>query len=312
MITKRIAGLWAALLIPCVTYAQSQLVFKDRPAGVDHLYTMNANGSDVTRLTGLEPNPGEVSWSHSGKMVAFSSGAAIYRINYDGTGLVRLSPPATRYSGDFDPDWSLDDSKIIFANQQANSLLTRTWINIAIMSAVNGSQRTTLVGNGDDGFNHPHFSPANANLFVFAGDLSGTPQLYTKDLSTGAVRRITNIRGAIDEPFWSPDGKHLVAQCAFATVLNGNINVCLLNADGSGVDEITSFAAPFDIGDPAWSPDGSTVAFELTDCTARPNCLGQTDPAARAEIWLMNPSGSSQRSTGQACSARGCSPRFRP
>ena len=68
-------------------------------------------------------------------------------------------------------------------------------------------------------------------------------------------------------PAWSPDGR----QIAFVSDRNGdrelyeggslyNADIFLMNADGTGVEQLT-----FDPGDgaggPAWSPDGSSIAF---------------------------------------------------
>ena len=254
----------------------------------------------------------ESSWSHNGNMIALSSGGVIW-INADGTGLVQLSPSATQYSADYVPDWSPDDGKIVFANDQTDSSSSHFWSYISEMSAVTGSGRKPILGNKSNMFFYPHFSPTNSRLLLLASDIPGAPQLFTYNIGTTVLTQITHIQdGAIDEPFWSPNGKQIVAQCAIANVLNGNINVCVLNANGSNLHEITSFVEPVNIADPAWSPDGSSITFGVENCTGLSNCLGQTNPDAPAAVWTMKADGSNQRSTGQACSAQGCSPRYRP
>ncbi len=54
---------------------------------------------------------------------------------------------------------------------------------------------------------------------------------------------------------WSPDGEKI----AFVTKRDGNFDLYVMNADGSGLRRLTRGAA-WD-GGPAWSPDGRKFAF---------------------------------------------------
>jgi TolB protein len=57
---------------------------------------------------------------------------------------------------------------------------------------------------------------------------------------------------------WSPDGR----QIAFASYRDGNAEIYLMNADGTGVRRLTH--DPADDTDPTWSPDGRRIAFVST------------------------------------------------
>jgi dipeptidyl aminopeptidase/acylaminoacyl peptidase len=59
-------------------------------------------------------------------------------------------------------------------------------------------------------------------------------------------------------PTWSPDGNRIAFQCQVAQIPY-NIDVCLVNRDGSGFLRLTADTAYQ--GSPAWSPDGSRLAF---------------------------------------------------
>ncbi len=56
-------------------------------------------------------------------------------------------------------------------------------------------------------------------------------------------------------PAWSPDGRRI----AFSSLRDGNTEIYLMNADGSGVTRLT-YKDDFD-SFPAWSPDGRRIAF---------------------------------------------------
>ena len=57
-------------------------------------------------------------------------------------------------------------------------------------------------------------------------------------------------------PAWSPDGRRL----AFYSERDGNAEIYVMNADGTGVRRLTRTSA--DEGYPSWSPDGRTIAFD--------------------------------------------------
>jgi TolB protein len=61
--------------------------------------------------------------------------------------------------------------------------------------------------------------------------------------------------GDVQTPAWSPDGRKL----AFVSRRDGNSEIYVMNADGSGLRNVTR--APSNDLDPAWSPDGRAIAF---------------------------------------------------
>lgn len=80
--------------------------------------------------------------------------------------------------------------------------------------------------------------------------------------------------GSNANPAWSPDGQRL----AFASDRDGEWNIYVMNADGSGLVRLTSGGYN---DEPAWSPDGKTIAFtRLQDGSAgifAVNAEGGTD-----------------------------------
>ena len=82
------------------------------------------------------------------------------------------------------------------------------------------------------------------------------------------------------EPAWSPDGRKI----AFQSTRNGNREIYVMNADGSGKRNLTR--NPAQDGRPSWSPDGRRIAFV-------------SDRDGRLEAHVMNADGSGQRSLTQ-------------
>ena len=74
-------------------------------------------------------------------------------------------------------------------------------------------------------------------------------------------------------PAWSPDGRRI----AFESERDGNDEIYVMNADGSGVARLTVNDA-ID-GSPAWSPDGQRIAFDSTR-------------DGNPELYVMNADGS--------------------
>ena len=77
------------------------------------------------------------------------------------------------------------------------------------------------------------------------------------DVATGVVTTLFDYTPASFDsaPAWSPDGR----QIAFESNLDGDMEIYVMNADGSGVRQITHNTL-WDEG-PAWSPDGTKFAF---------------------------------------------------
>ena len=94
------------------------------------LFVMDADGQNVRRLTTPVPTPegftsmdSAPSWSPDGRKIAFASNRAggeteIFRINTDGTSLVRLTRTEAHVS-DHNPTWSADGRTILFDSDRA-------------------------------------------------------------------------------------------------------------------------------------------------------------------------------------------------
>lgn len=88
-----------------------------------------------------------------------------------------------------------------------------------------------------------------------------------------AARKLTRARNTY--PFRSPDGTKI----AFESDRNGNLDIYVMNADGTGVTRLTDHPAAD--RKPAWSPDGKKIVF-------------QSQRDGNEEIYAMNVDGTGQ------------------
>lgn len=77
-------------------------------------------------------------------------------------------------------------------------------------------------------------------------------------VAAGAAKLLvsTQVDWKDGSPAWSPDGRRL----AFYSERDGNAEIYVMHADGTGVTRLTRTKA--DEGYPAWSPDGRTISFD--------------------------------------------------
>ena len=114
----------------------------------------------------------------------------------------------------------------------------------------------------------PAWSPDGGKI-AFVSVRDGNPEIYVMDADGSSPTRLTKNDSTDGSPAWSPDGR----QIAFVRYLpligfdqNGeevvqarNAELFVMNTDGGGQRRLT-FNEVQDVA-PAWSPDGSKIAF---------------------------------------------------
>lgn len=85
--------------------------------------------------------------------------------------------------------------------------------------------------------------------------LESKSQIYTMDLETGSVKRITRNVGKAKGPVWSPDGLEIV----YYVEKEVGSDIWIVNSDGTNPRQLTN-SHDNDVF-PSWSPDGRKIVF---------------------------------------------------
>jgi len=235
---------------------------RDDPAAFE-IYSMNPDGTGVSRLTNSPGHDMSPAWSPDGKRVAFVSvrhdpDGEIYVMNADGTGVSRLT-----YSAGVDgsPAWSKDGKRIAFVSMRGDPAG-----DIYIMN--DDGTGVTPVTDFDGLDRDPAWSPDGKQIaFVSSRDAlgAGTSDLYVLTLDGRQVDRLTVMAVNVHDPSWAPGGKQLAFHFSFdpgdADILTTGVFV--VSADGTLLSRLTD--GPGDGGQesaPSWSPDGKFIAFQ--------------------------------------------------
>ncbi len=114
----------------------------------------------------------------------------------------------------------------------------------------------------------PAISP-DGNKIVFSSNRFGTHEIYLLDLVNNSLTQMTNSKAYKNAVSWSPDGQYIV----YENYDNEHFSLIIQSVNNPQESPIQLSEEGIDFFQPAWSPDGSEIAFV-------------TDPTGRNEIWI--------------------------
>ena len=189
-----------------------KIVFHSNRDGNREIYTMNSDGSNITRLTFNQADDVVPTWSPNGQQIAFDSNRdgndEIYVMDADGSNQQRL----THNPGwDVDPDWSPDGSQIVFMSDRHGG--TGLPLNIFVMDADGSDVRQVT-----DVFlaQQPKWSPDGEWILFMEGEIFAIRPDGT-DLWQVSVPKPNT---AMSLGGWSPDGKQIL----YVEAINSSVN----------------------------------------------------------------------------------------
>jgi TolB protein len=218
---------------------------------MDQVCIMNADGSDVMRLTtnnnvrhfypSLSPDGQSVLYTSFREQNVYE----IYSLNLSNNNVERLTDRLGILTA---PEVSPDGSLITFARGSGTPGNNQS--QIMMMNSDGGDAGNIPQISGWD----PTWSPDGRQI-LFASGPDGTVQLFVVDQSGRGLRQVTNLPAIRGRSDWSPDGGLIVTYSG----PSWNREIYMMNADGSNVRQLTPTGG--NSQGPSFSPDGKWVAF---------------------------------------------------
>ncbi|GEM_PF-2772424 len=234
-----------AQLEPCRAY-----FWRVRPVAGEGVPAAEWSTTWSFSTAGAGPVPGKIAFIYHYQGVPIGerppSYDELYLMNADGSGRTPLAM-AEPYA----PSWS-PDGCIAFSRGGTLHTLTPD------------GQVRTLPGDGQGGFfGKSAWSPDGTRLaFAHAPAASAPSEIYVANADGTGMTRLTQT-GGNDAPAWLPDGKRIVFQGMEPGAAFGSLFV--MNADGTGMARLATGGDPAPVAgsdtEPAWSPNGTKVAF---------------------------------------------------
>ncbi len=238
-----------------------RLLYVSVADGSAQLYVRWLDTGQEAKLTQLPRSPSGLTWSPDGKQIAFSM-------------LVPDSPEPFVKMPDKpkDAEWA-EPAKVISKltyRRDGRGYLEDGFSQLFVLPAEGGTPRQVTSGD----FNHnsaPVWTPDGQSLIFSANRHDDwefeilNSEIYEVELTSGAIKALTDRFGPDESPAISPDGKH-IANVGFDDQRRGyeTRKIYVMNRDGSG-SKLLSGSLDRSAGSLVWDAKGEGLYFRYSD-----------------------------------------------
>lgn len=250
-----------------------KIAFLSKRDGNFEIYTMNDDGTDLTRVTKSKTDKLMPRWSPDGSKILYlsknGSRYELWMIESSGQGQTKL---ADKCSIDSSPLWSPDGSKILF-------MVKNGFKNEIYVVNNDGGGRVRLTENGLEG-SAPSWSPDGSKV-LFLQKKKEDISIYLINPDGTGRQKLIKDPGVCLGPIWSSDGKkiaYIFKKYAFVGTEN---KLHIMNNDGSNdlsIVDVSKKIQDIDFDDNfCLSPDGKQLAYtKVAEVEAQVSESGKT------------------------------------